>query len=52
MVPALLQALRPELMSCIAREALAAEGNDVQAWFNLRRVCRCFCESLRGAQSV
>ncbi len=48
MLPALLPALPPELISRIAREALAAEGSDVQAWLNLRRVCRCFRDSLRG----
>ena len=43
--------LPPELMSRIAREALAAEGSGVQAWVRLSLVCRPWRDYLRGTHS-
>ena len=52
MALALRTELPPELMERIAREALAAEGSDMQAWVRLRHVCRPWRDSLRGVWSA
>ena len=44
--------LPPEVMGCIARAALAAEGDGLQAWARLSRVCRIWRDTLRGASSA
>ena len=49
--PAPLPMLPPDVMGCIARAKLAAEGGDVQAWVRLSLVNRTWRDSLRGASS-
>ncbi len=50
--PSALSALPPDLMACVARAALTAEGSTVQARRHLSLVCRAWRDSLRGAQSL
>ncbi len=49
--PAPLPMLPPDVMGCIARATLAAEGGDVRAWVRLSLVCRTWREGLQGALS-
>lgn len=48
MTPALLPALPPDAMGCVARAALTAEGSTAKARARLSLVCRRWRESLRG----
>ena len=50
MAPAPLVALPPDVMGCVARAALAAEGDDAHAWARLSLVCRTWRDSLSGAR--
>ncbi len=47
--PSALSALPPDLMACVARAALAAEGSTVRARCRLSLVSRAWGDSLRGA---
>ncbi len=47
----LLPTLPPDVMDCIMRAALTAEGGDVQAWVRLSLVSRAWRDSLCGASS-
>lgn len=52
MTPAPLPALPKELMRCIARATLVAEGSKVQVWARLSLVCRAWREHLQGKKSA
>lgn len=49
MTPAPLPALPSDVMDCIARATLAAEGSTVQARARLSLVCSAWRDSLRSA---
>lgn len=50
MQPAELPALPPDVLGCIARAALTAEGSNAQAWARLSLVGRTWLESICGAK--
>ncbi len=51
MPPAPPPALPPDMMGRIARAALTAEGDDVQAWARLSLVSRTWRDGLHGTSS-
>lgn len=44
--------LPPEVMDCVARAALHAEGGTAEAWVRLSLVCHTWRDSLRGARDT